>query len=54
MTDKATLTIEEFSTLLATKPETTPEISAFGQLRTIETPATVGEALIPASAWGWH
>ena len=54
MTNKATLTIEEFSSLLAATPESTPEIKAFGQLRTIESPAKVGEALIPAGAWGWH
>ena len=54
MTDKATLTIEEFSTLLATKPESTPEISAFGQLRTIASPAKVEEAIDTALGWGWR
>ena len=53
MTDKATLTIEEFSSLLAATPESTPEIKAFGRLTTIASPAKVEEAIDTATAWGW-
>jgi hypothetical protein len=52
MTAKTDLTIEEFSAQLA-KPESTPEIQAFGQLTTIASPAKVEQALAPASSWGW-
>ncbi len=53
MTDKATLTIEEFSTLLDSKPESTAEIKAFGRLTTIASPAKVEQAIDSALAWGW-
>lgn len=54
MTEKATLTIEEFSTLLTSKPESTPEINAFGQLTTIASPAKVEQAIDSALGWGWY
>ena len=53
MTDKATLTIEEFSTLLDSKRESTPEIKAFGRLTTIASPAKVEQAIDAAAGWGW-
>jgi hypothetical protein len=52
-TDKAPVTIEEFSALLADRLESTPEIQPFAQLATIESPAKVGEALTEAGTWGW-
>lgn len=51
--DKNVLTIDEFSALLATKPEATPEIKAFGQLAGIESPAKVEKAIEVAAGWGW-
>ena len=54
MTDKATLTIEEFSALLDSKPESTPEIQAFGRLTTIASPAKVEQAIDSALSWGWN
>ena len=54
MTEKATLTIEEFSTLLDSKPESTPEIKAFGRLTTIASPAKVEQAIDSALGWGWR
>ena len=53
MTEKATLTIEEFSALLDSKPEATPEIKAFGKLASIASPAKVEEAIDSALGWGW-
>ena len=53
-TEKATLTIAEFSTLLSEHPAAAPEIKAFGQLATIQTPAQVEEAISEAMSWGWH
>jgi hypothetical protein len=53
MTEKTTLTIEEFSALLESKPESTPEIKAFEQLTTIASPAKVEQAIDGALGWGW-
>lgn len=51
--DKNVLTIDEFSALLATQPEATPEIKAFGQLAAIASPAKVEQAIDAAASWGW-
>jgi hypothetical protein len=53
MTEKATLTIEEFSTLLDSQRESTPEIKAFGRLTAIASPAKVEEAIDSPLTWGW-
>jgi len=53
MSEKATLTIEEFSALLDSKPESTPEIKAFSQLTSIGSPAKVEQAIDIALGWGW-
>ena len=52
--DKNILTIDEFSAMLASKPEATPEVKAFEQLTTIESPAKVEQAIDAALAWGWR
>ena len=53
MSEKATLTIEEFSALLDSQPESTPEIKAFERLTTIASPAKVEQAIDSALGWGW-
>ncbi len=53
MTEKATLTIEEFSTLLDSQPESTPEVKAFGQLASITSAAKVEQAIDSPLSWGW-
>ena len=53
MTEKATLTIEEFSALLDSKRESTQEIKAFEQLTAIASPAKVEQAINSALGWGW-
>lgn len=52
--DKNLLTINEFSAMLATKPEATAEVKAFEQLATIDSPAKVEQAIDAALAWGWR
>ena len=54
MTQKTTLTIEEFSAMLNNQPKSTPEIRAFGQLTTIASPAKVEEAIDTSLSWGWY
>jgi len=53
MTEKATLTIEDFSTQLDSQRESTQEIKAFSQLTSIGSPAKVEEAIDSAMGWGW-
>ena len=52
--DKNVLTIDEFSAMLANQPEATPEVKAFEQLTTIESPAKVAKAIDAAAFWGWR
>ncbi len=51
--EKTPLTIEEFSAQLGNQRESTPEIKAFGQLATIESPVKVEQAIDGALSWGW-
>jgi hypothetical protein len=51
--EKNNLTIDEFSAMLATEPEATPEVKAFSELTKIQNPAEIGKALATAAGWGW-
>jgi hypothetical protein len=53
MTQKETVTIEEFSAMLNNQPKSTPEIRAFGKLANIASPAKVEEAIDTSLTWGW-
>jgi hypothetical protein len=53
MTQKETVTIEQFRAMLNDQPKATPEIRAFGQLTTIANPAKVEEAIDISLTWGW-